>query len=122
VIGRLRSGVHAWRWRGLTVWIAVFSLLVAYSLQVQRDESRRNDHQQQVANRAQQRQLNDARHALSELCRANSTELGIVSALILYVQSDPHPRSYRVRSTLAILAGQGIKLGQQTACEEIRQP
>jgi heme exporter protein D len=119
---RYPDGFHTWRWRAVAVWLVAFTVLVAYSLQVQRDESRRNDRQQQAANVAQQRQINNDRHVLTELCRANSTELGIVSALILYVQSDPHPQSYRVRSTLAILAGQGVKLGQQTACEDVSHP
>jgi uncharacterized membrane protein YgcG len=76
----------------------------------------------QATNVAQQQQINNNNQVLTELCRANSTELGIVSALILYVQADPHPQSYRVRSTLAILAGQGVKLGQQTACEDVSHP
>lgn len=37
-------GTHAIRWRTTATWIVIFTILVAWSLQLQRNESRRNDH------------------------------------------------------------------------------
>lgn len=37
------TGFHARRWRLLTVWLILFTGVVAYALHVQRSESRRND-------------------------------------------------------------------------------
>lgn len=31
--------IHPWRWRGITVWIVVFTAIVFYSLQSTRDQS-----------------------------------------------------------------------------------
>jgi hypothetical protein len=36
-------GLHAHRWRALATWVVVFTLVTAYGLRAQHDESHRND-------------------------------------------------------------------------------
>lgn len=37
------EGIHTWRWRALTLWVVVFSILVAVAFKQQSNESQAND-------------------------------------------------------------------------------
>jgi len=112
---RYPAGIHAWRWRFLGLWLVVFTVIVAWSLNSQRQQTR----ERTTANRAQIRIL---RRGLDEACHATTAQLGAIAVMILYISGGPDARSYRATSAVNALEGYVTDLGQMTACDQITRP
>jgi hypothetical protein len=62
------------------------------------------------------------RHALAEVCHAQTITFGILNAVVVYfINQYPHPNE-NVRTIIQTLTGYARDLGQMTACENITRP
>jgi uncharacterized membrane protein len=83
----------------------------------------RQQHNREVRQVARNRQqIRVLQRGLVESCHATTSQIGVITALILYLSSSPNASGYQAQKAISDLAGFASDLSSLTACQQITRP